>query len=112
MRPVIIISLLVWGPLVGCSGLHLVRGLPIVAKSPHGTLISNARGIPDLERGNQARLAGRLEEAERDLSPLARRGYPDAQLYLAAVYSQRESTDAQDAAIALYRAVLPRRPEA
>jgi len=112
MRPVIFISVLVCGPLVGCSGLHLVRGLPTVARSPHGSLISDARGIPDLERGNQARLAGRLDEAERDLAPLAQRGYPDAQLYLAAVYSQKESTDSQDAAIALYRAVLPRRPEA
>jgi TPR repeat protein len=112
MRLVIFISVLLWGPLVGCTGLHLARGLPIVAKSPHGSLISDARGIPDLERGNQARLAGRLDDAERDLAPLAQRGYPDAQLYLAAVYSRKESTDAQDAAITLYRAVLPRRPEA
>src|SRR5882724_282204 len=98
--------------MAGCTGLHLARGLPTLAKSPQGILISGSGGMPDLERGNQARLAGRLDEAERDLSPLAQRGYPDAQLYLAAVYSQRESTQAQEAAIKLYRAVLPRRPEA
>jgi len=98
--------------MAGCTGLHLARGLPTLAKSPQGILISGSGGMPDLERGNQARLAGRLDEAERDLAPLAQRGYPDAQLYLAAVYSQRESTQAQDEAIRLYRAVLPRRPEA
>jgi TPR repeat protein len=117
MRPVTFICVLVFGSLAGCAlagctGLHLVRGLPVVAKSPRGSLISDAGGIPDLERGNQARLAGRVAEAERDLLPLARRGYPNAQLYLAAVYSQKQSVDAQDAAIALYRAVLPRRPQA
>jgi len=112
MRAVVFISVLFWGALAGCSGLHLARGLPTVAKSPHSALVSDAHGMPDLERGNQARLAGRFEEAEHDLSPLAQRGYPDAQLYLAAVYSQRESTQAQEAAIQLYRAVLPRRPEA
>ena len=81
-------------------------------KAPDGVLISGAEGLPDLERGNQARLAGRLEEAERDLLPLAQRGYIDAQVYLAAVYGQREALESQDEAIKWYRAVLPRRPDA
>jgi hypothetical protein len=112
MRLKILIPVLLCGPMLGCNGLHFARGLPVIARSPAGILISDAGGIPDLQRGNQARLAGRLDAAERDLLPLATRGYPDAELYLAAVYGQRESTDAQDAAIVWYRKVLPRRPEA
>ncbi len=112
MRAALLFSVLLSGTLAGCSGLHVARGLPIIAKSPHGLLISGTQGIPDLERGNQARLAGRLDDAERDLAPLAHRGYPDAQLYLAAIYGQKESRDSQDEAISLYRKVLPRRPEA
>ena len=99
-------------PLGSCGGVHFERGLPIVAKDPDAVLISGARGLPDIERGNQARLAGRLDDAERDLLPLAQRGYPDAQMYLAAVYGQREAMEAQDEAIKWYRTVMPRRPEA
>jgi TPR repeat protein len=101
------------GMLAGCGGgVKVDRGLPALAKSPDAWLISGAEGLPDLQRGNEARLSGRLDDAERDLKPLAERGYPDAQLYLAAVYGQRESNEAQDEAIRSYRAVLPTRPEA
>jgi TPR repeat protein len=99
-------------PLGGCADVHFARGLPVVAKDPNGLLISGAGGLPDIERGNQARLAGRLDEAERDLLPLAERGYADAQIYLAAVYGAREALESQDQAIKWYREVLPRRPEA
>jgi hypothetical protein len=94
-----------------CSSVHVTRGLPTVAKSPDGHLIRGTEGSPDLERGNQARLAGRFEDAERDLVPLAELGYPDAQMYLAAIYAQREAPEAQDTAIQWYRKALPRRPE-
>jgi alginate biosynthesis protein AlgK len=95
-----------------CKSVHVTRGLPTVAKSTDGMLVHGAEGAPDLERGNQARMAGRLDDAERDLLPLAERGYPDAQLYIAAIYSQKESPAAQDTAIQWYRKVLPQRPEA
>jgi len=96
----------------GCGSIRLDRGLPVLATSPDAQLISGTEGLPDLQRGNEARLSGRLDDAERDLKPLAERGYPDAQLYLAAVYGRRESNEAQDQAIHWYRVVLPRRPEA
>ena len=96
----------------GCSGVHLSRGIPVLAKSPDGLLIRDARGLPDLQRGRQARLSGRFDDAQRDLLPLAKRGYADAQMNLAAVFGQMESTQAQDQAIFWYRAALPRRPEA
>jgi TPR repeat protein len=102
------LSLLV---LSGCSGVHFARGLPVIAKPSDGVLITGAQGLPDIDRGNQARLAGRLDDAERDLLPLAQRGYTTAQVYLAAVYGQREAMEAQDEAIKWYRAALPRRPD-
>jgi alginate biosynthesis protein AlgK len=98
--------------LSGCKSVHVTRGLPTVAKSTEGLLVHGVEGAPDIDRGNQARLAGRLDDAVRDLLPLAERGYPEAQMYLAAVYSEKESPEAQDAAIKWYRAALPRRPEA
>src|SRR5687768_1784916 len=95
----------------GCSGLQFSRGLPVIAKPTDGLLIRDTGGLPDLQRGRQARLSGRLDDAQRDLLPLAKRGYPDAQMNLAAVYGQIESPDAEDQAILWYRTVLPRRPE-
>ena len=112
MRLAVSVAVLLLMPIYGCSDVHVARGLPVIAKNPQGTLIQGAAGLPDLERGNQARLAGRLDDAERDLLPLAQRGYVDAQLYLAAVYGQREAMESQDEAIKWYREVLPRRPDA
>ena len=97
---------------VGCAGARFHRGIPLLIKSPDGVWIDGARGVPDLQRGNQARLTGRLDDAERDLLPLAVRGYPDAQLYLAAVYGQRDTITAQDEAVRWYRIALPQRPAA
>jgi TPR repeat protein len=111
MRFGLVLAALSLLPLGGCGDVHFARGLPVVAKDPNGLLISGAGGLPDVERGNQARVAGRLDEAERDLLPLAQRGYADAQIYLAAVYGQREAVEAQDEAIKWYREVLPRRPD-
>ncbi len=96
----------------GCSGVQFSRGIPVLAKSPDGLWIRDANGLPDLQRGRQARLSGRLDDAQRDLLPLANRGYPDAQMSLAAVFGQLESPHAQDQAILWYRTALPRRPEA
>jgi len=112
MRLAVSVAVLLLMPIYGCSDVHVARGLPVIAKNPQGTLIQGAAGLPDLERGNQARLAGRLDDAERDLLPLAQRGYVDAQLYLAAVHGQREAMESQDQAIKWYREVLPRRPDA
>ncbi len=112
MRLAPCVAVLMMVPLGGCSGVQISRGLPVLAKEPGAVLISGAEGLPDIERGNQARLAGRLDDAERDLLPLAQRGYTDAQLYLAAVYAEREALEWQDEAIKWYRTVLPRRPDA
>jgi TPR repeat protein len=112
MRLAVSVAVVLLMPIYGCSDVHVARGLPVLAKNPDGTLIQGAEGLPDLERGNQARLAGRLDDAERDLLPLAQRGYVDAQLYLAAVFGQREALESQDEAIKWYREVLPRRPDA
>ena len=84
----------------------------MIAKLPDGLVVSGPTGSPDLQRGNQARLAGRLEDAERDLLPLAEMGYPDAQLYLAAIYGQNEEPQSQELAIKWYRTALTLRPEA
>jgi len=97
--------------LAGCTGVHWSRGIPDIAKPTDGSLIRGAEGIPDIQRGNQARLAGRLDDAERDLLPLAEQGYVDARLYLAAVYGHRESVAAQNEAIRWYQSVLAERPE-
>ena len=112
MRRALVIVVLALLPLAACRDTHVSRGMPVLAKAPDGVLISGADGLPDIERGNQERLAGRLDEAERDLLPLAQRGYAAAQMYLAAVYGQREAADSQDEAIKWYRTVLPQRPEA
>jgi TPR repeat protein len=112
MRPPVLTALLLLAPLTGWGSVHWHRGIPALQKAEQGLLIKGEQGLPDLTRGNQARLAGRLTEAERDLLPLARRGYVDAQLYVAAVYSEQETADAQQAAISWYRVVLPRRPDA
>jgi len=98
--------------LAGCADVHVRKGLPIVAKPQDGALIAGTDGAADIGRGNQARLAGRHDDAIRDLEPMAQRGYADAMLYLAAVYAQSPSMAAQDKAIAWYRKALPQRPEA
>jgi TPR repeat protein len=112
VRSPTLITLLLFMPLGAWGGVHWHRGIPALQKPGQGLLVKGEQGPPDLARGNQARLAGHFEEAQRDLLPLAQRGYVDAQLYLAAVYAQLESPAAQQSAIDWYRRVLPRRPDA
>jgi len=103
------IVLLVAALCAGCAGIQRQpRGQPDKAGS--GLLLSGAQGLPDLARGRAAAAAGRLADAERDLQPLAERGYPLAQTTLARLYAQAEG--GADAARHWYRAALPRVPEA
>ena len=97
--------------LSGCAGTTFNSGLPILVKPQDAAIIGKSEGLPDIARGNQARLAGRFDDAERNLKPLAERGYPDAQVYLAATYSQMDRVDKNRDAIVWYRAALPTRPE-
>ncbi len=98
--------------LAGCGGVEYRRGLPILAKPQDGALVAGTAGSADIARGNQARLSGRTDDALRDLEPMAQLGYPDAMLYLAAVYGAQPTIEAQEIAIRWYRRVLPQRPEA
>ncbi|MEW6167543.1 MAG: hypothetical protein AB1651_07590 [Pseudomonadota bacterium] len=66
-----------------------------------------AIALPDLERGIQALKNGDLDAAERDLRPLAERGYREAQIQLARLYTQRGSETALEEAIRWYWTVLP-----
>src|SRR3546814_8201776 len=63
-------------------------------KGGDGVLVSHAQGLPDLARGKQSAAAGRLDDAEADLKPLAEQGYVEAQIALARLYAQidRKST--------------------
>lgn len=72
-------------------------------KQGEGVLVEGAHGLPDLARGQQAAAAGRLEDAERDLQPLAERGYVDAQIALAKLYAQIGTPDRVQRAIAWLR---------
>ncbi|HET8883782.1 MAG TPA: SEL1-like repeat protein [Solimonas sp.] len=56
-------------------------------KDGGGVIVERAEGLPDLERGRQAAAAGRLDDAEADLRPLAERGYVEAQIALASLYA-------------------------
>jgi alginate biosynthesis protein AlgK len=87
-----------------------VAGTPVPLKQGTGLIISGAAGLPDLARGEQAAAEGRHEDAERDLLPLAERGYLAAQFGLAKLYSGWERPDAADKAIRWYRVVLPKMP--
>src|SRR3546814_19802285 len=57
-------------------------------KGGDGVLVSHAQGLPDLARGKQSAAAGRLDDAEADLKPLAEQGYVEAQIALARIYAQ------------------------
>lgn len=64
--------------------------------------------LPDLRRGQKAAAAGDAAGAERDLVPLARMGYLDAQKALAALYAQSESPQALEKAVHWYRLAAAR----
>ncbi|NGY04636.1 hypothetical protein [Solimonas terrae] len=57
-------------------------------KQGEGALVEHAEGLPDLARGRQAAIEGRLDDAEADLKPLAERGYVEAQIALASLYAE------------------------
>ena len=100
--------------LSGCAAGPLGMGVavPPVPKPVDGVLVSGADGLPDFQRGVTALADGRPEDAERDLRPLAERGYPDAALQLGAAYAERDTLAAEAEALAWYRRALPQRPEA
>lgn len=72
-------------------------------KAGEGVLVSHAQGLPDLARGKQAAAAGRLDDAEADLQPLAERGYVEAQIALAKLYAQLGTPERVTQAIAWLR---------
>jgi hypothetical protein len=57
-----------------------------VDKEGAGAVVNGANGLPDLQRGKMAAAAGRIDDAERDLVPLAERGYVDCELWLGRGY--------------------------
>ena len=81
-----------------------------VDKEGRGAIVSGAGGLPDLARGKAAAAAGRTEDAERDLLPLAERGYVDAELALGRLYAHQETEDATKKAIRWLQAALPDSP--
>lgn len=65
-----------------------------LSKQGKGAIVSGSAGLPDLKRGEQAAQEGRVAAAERDLVPLARSGYVDAQLVLGAMYEHEHTLPA------------------
>lgn len=74
-------------------------------------LIRETEGLPDLERGRQARISGNPEQALKDLKPLAERGYPEAMILLASTYLDGGLVSGRSEAERWYRAALKTRPE-
>lgn len=97
--------------LFGCSSVGFNAGLPVLTKGGDGLLISETEGLPDLERGRQARISGNSEQALKDLKPLAERGYPEAMTLLAATYLDAGTVAGRAEAERWYRAALETRPE-
>ncbi|WP_273455202.1 tetratricopeptide repeat protein [Nevskia ramosa] len=97
--------------LVGCSSVGFNAGLPVLTKGGDGLLISETEGLPDLERGRQARISGNPEQALKDLKPLAERGYPEAMILLASTYLDGGLVSGRLEAERWYRLALKTRPE-
>src|SRR5581483_9493209 len=57
-----------------------------IQKDNSGLIVKGAAGPADLTRGKQAAAAGRVDDARRDLEPLAQRGYVDAQIALGRLF--------------------------
>jgi len=68
--------------------------------------------LPDLRRGRASAEAGDVAAAERDLVPLARLGYLDAQLALAALYARSQERPTLEKALHWYRIAARRDPAA
>ena len=73
-----------------------------------GLFVTGSDALPDLARGNAAAAEGRVEDAERDLAPLAERGYFDAQLALGRLYAQQRAPEFTSKALRWLRVVQPR----
>lgn len=97
--------------LVSCSSVGFNAGLPVLTKGGDGLLIRETEGLPDLERGRQARISGNPEQALKDLKPLAERGYPEAMILLASTYLDGGLVSGRSEAERWYRAALKTRPE-
>jgi TPR repeat protein len=83
-----------------------------VDKEGVGAVVNGANGLPDLQRGKMAAAAGRIDDAERDLVPLAERGYVDAELALGRLYSHQQTNDANANAIRWLRVAAEKAPDA
>src|SRR5215471_13436980 len=83
-----------------------------VDKEGSGAVVKGANGLPDLQRGKMAAAAGRIDDAERDLSPLAERGYVDAELALGRLYSHEQTKEANEKAIKWLSLAAEKTPEA
>jgi tetratricopeptide (TPR) repeat protein len=83
-----------------------------VDKEGAGAVVKGANGLPDLQRGKMAAAAGRVDDAERDLAPLAERGYVDAELALGRLYSHQQTKDANEKAIRWLRMAAETMPDA
>jgi TPR repeat protein len=68
-------------------------------KGGRGALVQGAAGPADLTRGKQAAAEGRVEDAKRDLEPLAKRGYFEAQFALGRLYANLEDQAHVDEAV-------------
>ncbi|MBA4284098.1 MAG: hypothetical protein C0434_01015 [Xanthomonadaceae bacterium] len=96
----------------GCSAVDVKTGIPVLTKGGEGILIDEAQGLPDLERGKQARLSGNPDAALKDLQPLAEQGYPEAMMQLAGLYQDRGTIASLDDAEKWYRQAKNSIPEA
>lgn len=114
MRSVVIAGVVSATVLVvaGCASVGLNAGLPVLTKNGEGILVNETGGLPDLERGRQARLMGKPEQAMKDLRPLAEQGYADAMTLLAATYLDLGTVASRDEAEKWYRRAYASRPDA
>lgn len=89
-----------------------LRAQQRVDKEGVGAVVKGANGLPDLQRGKMAAAAGRIDDAERDLVPLAERGYVDAELALGRLYAHQQTKDTNEKAIRWLRAAAEKTPDA
>lgn len=73
-------------------------------------LLAACSGLPDLDRGKAALKAGDLVAAEKDLRPLAERGYADARMQMAKLHAQAQTPEELRLAADFYTAALPEDP--
>lgn len=66
--------------------------------------------LPDISRGVQALEAGRLDQAEKNLLPLAKRGFVDAQHHLARLYKEVGTPATRDEAIRWFEQSVAKYP--